>query len=216
MAVQVTFLQDPAVAPDLRSRKRERTRRAIREAALDLFAEQGYEATSIEQIVARAESSISTFFRLFGGKSDLLVSDDGTQLSALQSAIIDRPSQETDLIAACQAILANWIRPIADADLSLRAAAAVESSPLLRGLRYDVVRGWVAAVADALARRNGLKVAAVRHKMIGRIVIGVFGDSVEEWIAGGCRGNIRMIVRRDFKALMVLREDMIVGEFDTT
>jgi AcrR family transcriptional regulator len=208
MTAQILFRQEPDFSADLRSRKKERIRLAIRDAALALFAEQGYEATSIEQIASRAETSVTTFFRYFRGKADLLVSDDGTQLQALQRAIVGRPAAESDLAALCGALLDTWAHAVADPDRVLRMAAAVESSALLRGLRYDVIRGWLAAVADALAQRHRRKTASRWDKMIARIVVGVFSDSVEDWIANGCRGDLGRMVKRDFKAMMALREEM--------
>ena len=63
-------------SPGLRERKKQKTRWAIQEHALRLFAEQGYEATTVDQIAAAAEISPSTFFRYFPTKEDLVVEDE--------------------------------------------------------------------------------------------------------------------------------------------
>jgi AcrR family transcriptional regulator len=60
----------------LRERKKARTRAAIQGHALRLFREQGYDATTVQQIIEEAEVSESTFFRYFPTKGDVVLSDD--------------------------------------------------------------------------------------------------------------------------------------------
>ena len=61
--------------PDWRQRKKAATRDRIRASALRLFREQGYDATTVEQIAAAAGVSHMTFFRYFPAKEDVALSD---------------------------------------------------------------------------------------------------------------------------------------------
>jgi AcrR family transcriptional regulator len=65
----------PEPEPDWRQRKKTATRDRIRSCALRLFGEQGYEATTVEQIAAEAGVSHMTFFRYFPAKEDVALSD---------------------------------------------------------------------------------------------------------------------------------------------
>src|ERR1700756_2954703 len=67
---------DMIAQASLRERKKARTRASLREHALRLFREQGYQATTVEQIAAAAEVLPSTFFRYFPTKEDLVLQDD--------------------------------------------------------------------------------------------------------------------------------------------
>ncbi|MFZ2058969.1 MAG: TetR family transcriptional regulator [Acidimicrobiales bacterium] len=60
----------------LRERKKVKTRLAIREHAMALFKDQGYDKTTVEQIAAAAEVSPSTFFRYFPSKEEVVLQDD--------------------------------------------------------------------------------------------------------------------------------------------
>jgi len=60
----------------LRERKKAKTRSAIQTLALRLFREQGYDATTVQQIIEEADVSESTFFRYFPTKADVVLFDD--------------------------------------------------------------------------------------------------------------------------------------------
>src|ERR1700716_2088893 len=60
----------------LRERKKAKTRAAIQRHALRLFREQGYDATTVDQIAEAAEISPSTFFRYFPTKEDVVLEDE--------------------------------------------------------------------------------------------------------------------------------------------
>src|SRR6516164_1432257 len=108
---QVVFRQQELEATDgRRSRKKRQTRLAIEDAALSLFVEQGFEATTVEEITERADVSTTTFFRYFPSKAEVLLSDHGQQLPALHQAILDRPATEGDLVAVRRAVQEEWVR----------------------------------------------------------------------------------------------------------
>jgi AcrR family transcriptional regulator len=66
----------------LRERKKLKTRRTIQDHALRLFTDQGYDATTVQQIAEAAEISASTFFRYFPTKEDVVINDDYDWLMA--------------------------------------------------------------------------------------------------------------------------------------
>ncbi|MEZ0339906.1 TetR/AcrR family transcriptional regulator [Mycobacterium sp. pV006] len=74
----------------LRARKKAQTRLAIRREAFRLFEDQGYATTTIEQIAEAAQVSPRTFYRYFGNKEALLISDDHS--SPIVEAFVDAPA----------------------------------------------------------------------------------------------------------------------------
>ena len=68
------MFRNESEAPELSrtERKRAKARAELLSAALSLFGEQGYEATSIAQITARADYAVGTFYNHFDGKVELM------------------------------------------------------------------------------------------------------------------------------------------------
>ena len=96
--------------PDgLRERKKQRTREQIVEAAMRLFAERGYHATTIADIATAADVAPRTFFSYFPSKEAVVFHNVDRDLDALASALRDRPAGETVYDA-----LRGWIDAMFD------------------------------------------------------------------------------------------------------
>ncbi|ADJ44737.1 TetR family transcriptional regulator [Amycolatopsis mediterranei S699] len=78
-----------------RERKKAETRTRIREAALDLFASQGYRETTIAQIAARADVATRTVTLHFPAKDDLLFADDPFTPESLEERLRARTAEST-------------------------------------------------------------------------------------------------------------------------
>ncbi|HEX2312844.1 MAG TPA: TetR family transcriptional regulator [Thermomonospora sp.] len=83
--------------PGLRERKKQRTRQAIADAALRLFAERGYEETTIADIARAADIAPRTFFAYFPSKEDVVFAEIDDRLAEVRAGLARRPPGETAL-----------------------------------------------------------------------------------------------------------------------
>ena len=88
----------------LRERKKEQTRRAIEDAAFRLFAERGFQATTVADIADAADVAPRTFFAYFPSKEDVLFADFDETFEALAARLRGRPPGESTFDA-----LRDWI-----------------------------------------------------------------------------------------------------------
>lgn len=201
MSLQVTFNQPPLHAyAGIRSRKKARTRLAIQDAALDLFADQGFEVTTVEQIAHRAEVSPSTFFRYFGTKAEIILSDHDTQLGQLCDAIRNQAPDVRELEVVRRALQAAWV-PDIDPVRTIRTERAVAGSAYLCGVAYTVGRRWIDEVGAALAQRRGDPDSIEECMMVSRTAMGVFGSATEQWVASEAEEDFGWLIDRGFEML---------------
>jgi AcrR family transcriptional regulator len=118
------------------------TSEVIREAAFRLFGERGYDATSVEEIVAAAGVSRSTFFRMFGSKEAVIFPDHDRLLASVGARL--RASTQTSAIAAVSdAVRLVLFHYVAEGDRARERYRLTSSVPALRerellsGARYQ-------------------------------------------------------------------------------
>jgi AcrR family transcriptional regulator len=191
----------PAAPGGLRPRKKLRTRIAIQDAAMELFAERGYEAPTVEEICVRAEVSTTTFFRYFRSKGEVFLEEHGRLLPALESAIVDRPTTDTDLEAVRHAMQEIWI-PNIDPERTVRQTDAIATSHVLRGVSYDIGQTWFQAIARALARRHDLPEPDRSCLLMARVSLSVFSLAMGIWRATECRGDLAREIDEGFDLLV--------------
>src|SRR5215469_13311212 len=140
--------------PGLRERKKARTRAAIREHALRLFREQGYDATTVEQIAEAADVSPSTFFRYFPTKEDVVLQDD---LDLLAIGAFEAQPADLSPIAAFRAAAKDAFAALGDEELArLRETTELTLTiPEVRAAAMDELTRTIDLIAEAVARRVG-------------------------------------------------------------
>jgi AcrR family transcriptional regulator len=125
----MAFVTEPE--PDWRQRKKNATRDRIRASALRLFGEQGYDATTVEQIAAAAGLSHMTFFRYFPTKEDVALSDSYDHLLA---GLLEQTPAAWPLTERIRSVLVQGLRQVYDADRDTLLAQnkLIVSTPALR------------------------------------------------------------------------------------
>ena len=166
--------------PGLRERKKARTRAAIREHALRLFKEQGYEATTVDQIAEAAEVSPSTFFRYFPTKEDVVLQDD---MDVLMAKAFETQPAGLSPVAAFRAAIRDALAGLSEDDLAnLREWAELSLTvPEVRARAMDEFARTITIMAQAEARRSGRNPDDVAVRNVAGAIIGVIMAATMPW-----------------------------------
>ena len=157
--------------PDWRQQKKAATRDRIRASALRLFREQGYDATTVEQIAEAAEVSPSTFFRYFPTKEDVVLQDDFDE--RMFEAFARQPTSLSPvgaLRAAIREALAT-LTPAEWAEFQEMSAIGM-AVPEVRARMMDEMSRMIETAADAVAKRTGRSPADLAVRVYAGAVIG--------------------------------------------
>ncbi|MFF5958843.1 TetR/AcrR family transcriptional regulator [Streptomyces luteogriseus] len=192
----------------LRERKKIKTRQAIRTAAYALIEEQGYDATTIEQIADRAEVSPSTVFRYFPAKEDIVVTDEwGPVMTAELRA---RPTDESWADTLRYVLRTALDLGLAEepAVIRLRTRLGVEV-PAVRARMLENAAATGRLLRDALAERSGLDPDSLELRVFSMSVMGGLMEVGHYWAETGHHDDIRDLVDR---ALHVLEHGLPTGK----
>jgi AcrR family transcriptional regulator len=168
-------------SPDgLRERKKARTRASIREHALRLFRENGYQATTVEKIAEAAEVSPSTFFRYFPTKEDVVLQDD------MDTRLIEALEQQPPALgpvaaarAAARQMVASYTA--ADMDVFRETTGLTLAVPEIRARALDELARAITMVAGAVAKRADRPADDLAVRTIAGAIIGVIMAITIPW-----------------------------------
>jgi AcrR family transcriptional regulator len=191
----------------LRARKKAKTRAVIREQALRLFDEQGYAATTVDQIAEAAEASPSTFFRYFPTKEDVVLADDFDE--PLLAAMRAQPPEVHPAEAMRRAIrgVFDAITP-AEWEVEQRRQRLVYLVPELQARAMQEYVTMIGMVAAAIAERAGLPADDFSARVMAGALIGAAVAAMPQGMTGG--GDLSDFGRID-RALQLVEEGLPLG-----
>jgi AcrR family transcriptional regulator len=162
----------PQFEKSLRERKKISTRAAIRRAALDLFATRGYADTTVEQIADAADVSPRTFYRYYGVKEAVLLSDD--QIAPIVAAFAKAPP-ELSIVAAYRYGVAQVFGELTPDERAVFEAGQrlTFEIPEARGLLYTEYIRLIDLITEALIERPGAPADELGRRVIAGAIVGV-------------------------------------------
>ncbi len=170
-------------AEGLRERRKRHTRERIVAEGLRLFAEQGYAATTCEQIAAAADVSPATFYRYFPTKEDVVLRDeyDPVLVAALEQA----PPGEHPLDSVVRVVTDVLARSdAAETDTIRDRTRLILGTPALRARMSEQDENTRSMIVPSVARQLGLPPDDVRVEVLAAGIVAALHVGIERWAGG--------------------------------
>jgi AcrR family transcriptional regulator len=157
------------VRPGLRERKKQQTRETIARVALELFAEHGYEETTLADIADAADVSKRTIFAYFESKEDILFCDEPTIYEQLKDKLEHRPAGATT-VDALRGFLTtmSWDEHAKLRKKIISADEGLRLSERARSARIEPL------IVESIARDLGAEPGDVRPPLVAAAITAAF------------------------------------------
>lgn len=154
--------------------------RTIQGEALRLFAERGYEQSTVEDIADAADISPRTFFRYFPTKEDVVLWDeyDAVIWDLLDARPEDEPLGETMRAVTRQAIEGLYRR---DPERLLARNRLLFTVPAVRARFLEFTRGGVQLLSARLAERRGTPHDDLKLQLTAIALVDAAGAAIDRW-----------------------------------
>ena len=181
--------------PDWRQRKKTATRDRIRANALRLFGEQGYDATTVEQIAAAAGVSHMTFFRYFPTKEDVALADSYDPLIA---ALLAQTPPTWPLTQRIRAALLQGLAQVYDTDRDALLAQnkLIVSTPVLRERLWADQMATQRLILQALGPRPSFQT-----RVIVAASLAAASTAVLTWVENNGTPELPDLINQAFQTL---------------
>ncbi|ATL30131.1 Transcriptional regulator, TetR family [Streptomyces formicae] len=189
-----------APRPGLRERKKLKTRLAIREATYRLIREQGYEATTVEQIAEAAEVSPSTVFRYFPTKEDIVLTDEYDPL--LEGELRDRPADEP-IVESLRHVLRRAVALgfAEEPEVSRLRTKLMVEVPAVRSRMLESMSVTGAILCRVIAERTGRDAGDLEVRAFSMGLIGALTETAAYWAEHDHEDELTALVDRTFDML---------------
>jgi TetR/AcrR family transcriptional regulator, regulator of mycofactocin system len=155
----------------------------LRRIALRLFIENGFEATTIDQVTTEAGVSERTFFRYFTSKSSVLWIEFDAEVDAIRAALAAVPDDLPMMEAIRRAVVsANHYQASDVPELRMR-MNLIASVPVLSSSAAEHYDAWERAVSEFAGRRLGHPPESLYPLAIGRAVLAACRAAYDRWSA---------------------------------
>jgi AcrR family transcriptional regulator len=175
------------------------SRTRLQEAALSLFEEQGFEATTVAQIAEQAGLTKRTFFRHFADKREVLFSGSAILEQQFSEAVGKAPATASPLEAIGAGLDAVAGALAERSDVAPRRQAILDANPELQERERTKLASLASAGAAALRRRGAAEPTARLAAESGIVVLGV---AFVRWVEGG--GDLGELIRDSLAELRAL------------
>ena len=172
----------PHPVADLRQRKKEQTRSAIADAALDLFETRGFDETTVDDIAAAANVSPRTFFRYFASKDEAVFDRADEAREAFRTLLAARPADEPMLVSLREIGQALLTDEFVDGRRLRRVLGLVARERALRGRSDALLDGIEAELTVWAAERLGVGTTDLRPRLVAATVLTARRVATETWL----------------------------------
>jgi AcrR family transcriptional regulator len=168
------------------------SRGRLEQAALALYAERGFENTTVAEIATRAGLTERTFFRHFADKREVLFPGGGALQELLVQAVAAAPDSTTpiDAVAAALQAAAPWFQE--RGDYPRQRQAVIASNPELQERELIKLAALAAAIAGALRQRGVPEPAASLAAEAG---IAVFKIAFDRWVSSTGQPDLTHLIQ---------------------